>query len=147
MTHTIETSVKAMRVPVAMREAAGEVISITDEICIGRLDDEYASLCRILVGRLARKRPSPLQRGDSRIWAAGVIYTIGQMNFLSDPAQAPHLIADELSTLIGVAKSTMISKAALIRRLLDLHLYEPDLMRWELLEQFSVFEVVAFRAA
>ncbi len=52
-----------------------------------RLDAEYASLCRKLVAKLARKRPSPLERGDRRIWAAGAIYAVGANNFLFDPAR------------------------------------------------------------
>lgn len=49
-----------------------------------RADQEYGELCRGLVGRLARKRPSPLMRGRPEICAAGVIYTIGSLNFLFD---------------------------------------------------------------
>jgi hypothetical protein len=41
-------------------------------------------VCRRLVARLARKRPSPLVRGDMRIWAAGAIHAVGQVNFLFD---------------------------------------------------------------
>ena len=36
-----------------------------------------------------------------RIWAAGVVYAIGQVNFLFDRAQDPHATADELSQLLG----------------------------------------------
>jgi hypothetical protein len=50
-----------------------------------------------LVARLARKRPSPLVRGDARIWAAGAIYAVGQVNFLFDRAQDPHSTADQLA--------------------------------------------------
>jgi hypothetical protein len=33
------------------------VVGLTDEFCAERLDEDYAGLCRKLVGRLARKRP------------------------------------------------------------------------------------------
>jgi hypothetical protein len=62
------------RIPTAMRPVAGAITAITDSLCDAKLDDEYGALCRDLVGRLARKRPSPLVRGRPEIWAAGVIY-------------------------------------------------------------------------
>jgi hypothetical protein len=75
----------ALRIPVALRGRAREILAITARSCTEHLDDEYAHLCRQLVARLARKRPSPLLRGDTRIWAAGAIYAVGQVNFLFDP--------------------------------------------------------------
>ncbi len=43
---------------------------MTDAVCLEHLDIEYADLCRRVVGKLGRKRPSPLLRGDLRIWAS-----------------------------------------------------------------------------
>jgi hypothetical protein len=88
-----------------------------------------------LVGRLARKRPSPLARGDSRIWAAGAIYAVGRVNFLFDRSQQPHLSTDQLARHMGVVKRTMANKAALIAKTLDIGIYEPDLTRLAMLEQ------------
>src|SRR3954452_16686154 len=61
----------ALKIPVALRPRAGEIVEITDAFCAEHLDAEYGELCRRLVARLARKRPSPLERGEPRIWAAG----------------------------------------------------------------------------
>jgi hypothetical protein len=79
-----------LRVPVALRRRAREILAITDQACAACLDDEYAELSRRLVARLARKRPWPLARGEARIWAAGAIYAIGQLNLLFDRSQKPH---------------------------------------------------------
>ena len=95
--------------------------------------EEYAALCRKLVGKLGRKRPSPLLRGDLRIWAAAVIYAIGSANFLFDVSQKPHLSADSLSGLMGVPKSTLRAKAKLIGDLVGLGPLEPEFCRRELL--------------
>jgi hypothetical protein len=103
-----------------MRRNVGEILAITDRLCWQHLDAEYAELCRRLVAKLARKRPSPLERGALRIWAAGAIYAVASNNFLFDPSQVPHLSADRLSELLGVPKSTMAGKAKRIRATLGL---------------------------
>src|SRR4051794_26602240 len=63
-----------VRIPRAMRAAAQPIVEVTDDVCRLHLDEEYAQIARRLVARLARKRPSPLVRGDARIWAGGVLY-------------------------------------------------------------------------
>ena len=118
-----------LKIPRAMRSRVAEMLAITDELCGACLDREYTALARELVARLARKRPSPLARGDVRIWAAGALYALGQINFLFDRSQQPHLTPDQLAGHLGVVKTTMANKAAAIRRTLDLGYYEPGLTR------------------
>ncbi|MDX6676670.1 MAG: hypothetical protein QOE31_722 [Solirubrobacteraceae bacterium] len=125
----------ALRIPAALRDRAREILAIADQGCTEHLDDEYAHACRHLVGRLARKRPSPLTRGDTRIWAAGAIYAVGQVNFLFDRSQRPHMTADQLAACLGVVKTTMANRAALINKTLNLGVFEPDLTRPAMLEQ------------
>jgi len=121
------------RVPEALRHDAEEIFKLTDPFCAEHLDAEYGALCRRLVAKLARKRPSPLARGDLRIWAGSVLYTIGSVNFLFDRSQKPHLTGDDLSYLTGIPKSTLANKAKLIRDLLRLRPLEPEFCRRQLL--------------
>jgi hypothetical protein len=127
-----------LRIPAALRDRAQEIIDVTDAACHQHLDDEYARLARRLVARLARKRPSPLARGDARIWAAGAIYALGQVNFLFDRSQTPHLTADQLAEALGVVKATMANKAGLINRTLEIAIFDPDLTRVAMLEQHPI---------
>jgi hypothetical protein len=131
-----------LKVPTALRDRTREILAITDEACRAHLDSEYAQLCRVLVARLARKRPSPLVRGDARIWAAGAVYAIGQVNFLFDRSQQPHLSAEQLAARLGVVKTTMANKAALINKALDIGVFEPDLTRAAILEQHPLAWIV-----
>jgi hypothetical protein len=131
-----------LRVPIAVQERAGEVIAITDEVCSEHLDAEYARLARRLVARLARKRPSPLLRGDIRIWAAGVLYVLAQVNFLFDRSQSPHMSAAELAVAAGAKQTSMANKAAMINRLLNIGLYEPELTRGAMLEHHPMAWIV-----
>ena len=129
-------SEERLRVPVALRARVREIVELTDAVCADRLDSEYAELCRRLVAKLARKRPAPIERGETRVWAAGAIYAIGQNNFLFDSTQTPHLAADELSDLVGVPKSTMAAKAKRIRGAVRLDApMDPEFCRAELLAE------------
>lgn len=123
-----------LNVPHAVRPYADQVVAVTDAVCREHLDEEYADLCRAVVAKLGRKRPSPLTRGDLRIWAAGVIYAVGQLNFLFDPAQTPHARAEQLSEWLGVKKTTMGNKARLIRDTLKLSHFDTEFMRRDLVE-------------
>lgn len=131
----IDADLAAMRIPLALREPTAQILAIADKACGELLDDEYGDLCRQLVAGLARKRPSPLARGDTRIWAAGVIYAVGQINFLFDRSQQPHLTADQLAGHLGVVKTTMANKAGLINKALNLGAFEPQLTRRRMLER------------
>lgn len=139
-----DTDLDELNVPRPLRERAREILAITDQACAAHLDAEYAQLCRVLVARLSRERPSPLVRGDARIWAAGAIYAVGEVNFLSDRSQQPHLSAGQLADRLGVAKTTMANKAALINKTLALGAYEPELTRTAVLEQHPLARLVEF---
>lgn len=122
-----------LRIPEALRHDVEQILTLTDPFCAEHLDTEYGELVRKLVAKLARKRPSPLARGDLRIWAAAAIYAVGSVNFLFDRAQRPHMTGDDLSALTGVPKSTLANKAKLIRDVLRIGQMQPQFCRRELL--------------
>ena len=62
-----------LKIPAAMRAVAGAIIVLTDDVCEDLLDEEYASLARKVVAKLARKRPSPIQSGRAPTWAGAVV--------------------------------------------------------------------------
>jgi hypothetical protein len=129
------SAVEPPKVPVALQPVFAEITTITSRFCAEHLDEEYARLCVALAAKLARKRPSPLRRGDRRIWAAGIVYAIGRVNFLADPAQRPHLRTDELAELIGVKQATMANKGRLILDTLGIGLLDPEYSRSDMLDQ------------
>jgi hypothetical protein len=73
------------------------VIKLTDKVCADLLDEEYAGLARQVVAKLARKRASPLQSGPAATWAGGVVWALGQVNFLSDWPSGPYVAHDDLA--------------------------------------------------
>ena len=122
-------------IPKSVRQTVGEIEAFTDQFCAERLDPEYADLCRRLIVKLARKRPTPLVRGAPKMWAAGVLYAVGRANFLFDRSQPIHLGGDELATLTGVPKTTMANKARRICDLVDLGPLDFEFSRRDLLER------------
>lgn len=125
--------VEEEKVPAAMRPVFQEITAVIDAFCVEHLDDEYARLARGLTAKLARKRPSPLARGDRRIWAAGIVHTIGRVNFLHDPEQRPHLRTEDLAGRFGVKAQTMGNKARLIEDTLRIGTMELEWCRQDMI--------------
>ena len=98
-----------------MQPAYDAVTALTDAVCAAYLNDGYRDLAHAMTAALCRKRPSPLVSGQPRTWACGVIYELGQLNFLSDPSLPPAMTTKELCTAFGVGVSTAQAKAAVIR--------------------------------
>jgi hypothetical protein len=120
------TVTKSTKVPKAFKETYTAITTITDTFCRERLNAEYGELARLATAALCRKRPSPLSRGKSKTWACGVLYALGQVNFLSDKSFEPYMSLGELCELIGVGKSTGPVKAKVISDALDLYQFHPD---------------------
>lgn len=99
-----------LRVPAALRGRVATMLVITDRVTGDHLDAEYRDLARTLLGRLARKRPSPLERGDERVWAGTVLYVLGQLNFLFDPRSTPHMTGDALAAAVDVPQQTLANR-------------------------------------
>lgn len=102
------------------------IIKSTDAVCLRHLNDEYATLARRLAAALARKRPSPILRGNPEIWACGILYALGTVNFLFDKSQSPHMRADELCAAFGVSQSSGANKAKLIRDMFKMYQMDPN---------------------
>jgi hypothetical protein len=105
-------------VPAAMRDVYDKIIQATNQFCGEHLNEEYASLARQMAGALARKRPSPLPSGSVEGWACGIMYVLGRVNFLFDPADKPYLTAAELCAAFGVSKSSGAARAKRVEELL-----------------------------
>ena len=114
-------AIKSTKVPKAFGETYAVITTITDTICRERLNEEYGELARFAAAAFCRKCPSPLSRGKPKTWACGVLYALGQVNFLPDKSFEPHMSLGELCELMGVGKSTGPAKAKVIFDALDLY--------------------------
>lgn len=116
-------------VPKSMQARYGEIVALTDRFSEEQLDAEYRDLARQMAAALARKRPSPLSTSKANVWAAGIIYALGQVNFLFDRTQQPHLTPDEIGAGFGVSKRAAADKARQIRDLLRVGVWDPKWTR------------------
>ena len=109
-----------------MRAKFEEITALTDPFCAERLNDEYAQLVREATAALCRKRPSPLTRGRTDIWACGIVLAIGHANFLGDSSQDPHMRSADVCDAFGVKQTTGTNKGAVVRDMLDIGRLDPD---------------------
>ncbi|MGI4811177.1 MAG: DUF6398 domain-containing protein [Janthinobacterium lividum] len=122
-------------VPKAMQAKYDAVAALTDEFCRDHLNEEYRDLARAMTAALCRKRPSPLVSGQPRTWACGIVYTLGQLNFLSDRSSQPYMAMADLCAAFGVGQSTAATKAKAIRDALRTNRIDPTWMLPSLVDQ------------
>jgi hypothetical protein len=79
----------------------------------------------VLWRQMTDMRLSPLERGRADVWAAAIVYALGNVNFLFDKSQVPHLRADELAGLFGISQKTAANKARRIREILKIRPVDP----------------------
>lgn len=111
---------KLPTVPHNVSEQFNEVYSILANLCSEKLSDEYFTLCVQLAVKIARKRPSPFLSGRVKTWSAGIIHTIGTVNFLFDKTQTPHMTSRDLSLWFDLGQGTISSKSKSIREMMKI---------------------------
>jgi hypothetical protein len=124
-----ETKVTARPRLDEVQEILQAIDGMIDAFCRDHLNEEYATLCRKLAEKLARKRPSPLMNGKPNTWACGIIRTIGWVNFLDDSTNEPHMKLTFIDKAFGVGESTGQGKSKLIRTTLKIRSFDP---KWTL---------------
>ena len=75
---------------------------------------------------MSRKRNVPFLSGRINVWAAGVIYSLGQVNFLFDKSFKPYVSADDICNYFGTSKSTTGQKAKVIRDMFKLGYWDSE---------------------
>jgi hypothetical protein len=126
---------RSTSVPKAMQATYDAVAALTDAFCRDHLNEEYRDLARAMAAALCRKRPSPLASGQPRTWACGIIYVLGQLNFLSDKASKPHMAMAEVCAAFGVGQSTASAKAKVISDALRTNRMDPTWMLQSLVDR------------
>lgn len=114
---------KGANVPKNMSARYMEVAEIIEAFCDEKMNADFKELSLKALAKLCRKRPSPLASGKARTWAAGIVYAIGQLNFIFDRSQEIYMPASDIAGWFGLAKTTAGNKAAEVSRHLNLTSY------------------------
>jgi hypothetical protein len=122
-------SSNSLSVPSAAQPTYDAVTALTDSFCRHHLNDEYRDLARAMTAALCRKRTRPLASGQPRTWACGIVYVLGQLNFLTDKSSQPYMATADVCAAFGVGQSTASAKARVISDALGAHRMDP---RWTL---------------
>ena len=109
-----------------IKEKEEKLIELTKAFCTEKLDDDYLFLCKKLIKKLGRKHHVPFATGRIEIWAAGIIYALGSINFLFDKSFEPYVTGDEICDYFNVKKSSVSGKSKVIRDLLNLGYYDSE---------------------
>lgn len=113
-------------VPEKVLKKRDEIIRLITEICPKHLNQEYADLAVKMANIITEVKPhSPFEKANAASWAAGIVYALGQVNFLFDQTTEPHIRADELAKLFKVSQQTASNKASQIREGMGLMPFDP----------------------
>jgi hypothetical protein len=102
------------------------LIVMTDGFTDHYLDEDYKMLCRKLIEKMSRKRQVPFLSGRLDIWAAAVVYALGQVNFLFDKSFEPYVSATDLCDYFGTSQSTTSQKAKIIRDMFKMRYFDEE---------------------
>src|SRR5215217_3414774 len=118
--------IRSKSVPKSMQATYDAITALTDAFCRDHLDGEYRELAQDMAAALCRKRPSPVASGQPRTWACGIVYVLGQTNFLSDRSFKPFMTMADVCAGFGVGQSTASAKAQAISRALKIRPLNPE---------------------
>jgi hypothetical protein len=104
----------------------GQWNTVIIRFCDEHLDAEYKELCRDMAAALCLAA-FPLTGGKAAGWAAGIVYSVGWVNFIGDPSQPHHMRAEDMAPALGVSPATLMNRARDIREGLGLLRMDP---RW-----------------
>lgn len=124
-----------MRDKSAIEEKKKMLIEMTARFCDDCLDEDYKQLCEKLIEKMSRKRNVPFLSGKIEIWAAAVVYALGQINFLFDKSFEPYASADEICDYFGATKSTTSQKAKLIRDMFKMGYWDNEFSTTRMMEE------------
>lgn len=113
-----------MRDKALIEERKQKLSELTAGFCDSHLDEDYKQLCEKLIQKMARKRTVPFLSGRIEIWAAAIVYALGQINFLFDRSFEPYASADDICNYFGTSKSTTSQKAKFIRDLFRMNFFD-----------------------
>lgn len=121
------------------------MLAITDRFCDEYLDAEYKRLCRALAAALC-VASFPLTSGKAAGWAAGIVSSVGWVNFIGDPSQPHPMRGEDMAPALGVSPATLMNRARDIREGLGLRRMDPRWSTKAMLERNPLLRMAEYLA-
>lgn len=115
-----------MRHKEKIQRIGNELKRLTGDLCRSRINEEYADLCEKMIDKMARKRNVPFLKGKIETWAASIVYTIGQVNFLFDRSFEPFMEGGDICSYFNVSRSVVSNKAKRIREMFRIEHWDDE---------------------
>lgn len=126
--------------PKQLVERVALIKELISEFGDKRLHATYTGFATNLCDAVAANGQLNINRGRIDIWAAAIVYAIAQLNFLFSRETTHYLTPDELCDWFKVKKTTVSSKAATIRKALDLYYDDERFCAPHITSNFQFFE-------
>lgn len=115
------------------RSRFSDIAEAIDLVCdehLAPLAEEYRATCLLLAATCCQDGTPVVEgRAKPESWAAGILWTIGSINFLNDPSFPPNMTLKEVAAAFRVSAATVEAKARDLRDGLDIRQFDP---RWTL---------------
>lgn len=131
--HPALTQTPDAEVPLWLREALVEIIEELDRVCPKKAGQEFTELCHRLATMLATIQ-APLDRGTPKAWAAGIAYTLAELNQLDDPELQPCWPLADVGRSFGVPTRVAQEQAS---EILDCLMFMPIDLQWLLPDRLA----------
>jgi hypothetical protein len=109
-----------------MERTKNDLKDLTGGFCRSKINEEYAALCEKMIDKMARKRNVPFLSGRRETWAASIVYSLGQINFLFDSTFEPYIDGADICDYFNVSRSSVSSKAKKIREMFRMGYYDEE---------------------
>lgn len=116
-----------------------ELLQLTSGFSKKYLDEEYDTVIKELINKMARKRQVPFLTGRIEIWAAGVIHAVGTINFLFDNSFKPYVSVSDICDYFGTKQSTTTQKSKTIRDMFKIDYFD-DTFSTETMKKQNPFQ-------
>ncbi len=114
----------------AYRQRLEQIVALTDVVCLNHLqpsEREYKAYCHVLAACCCQPGSPVVEgRGKPESWAAGILWTLGMVNFLDDKSFEPVMSGKQVARAFGVSVATMQAKSREIREGLDIRQCDPE---------------------
>ena len=93
-----------------------QIKDLLDGYCSEYLDIDVKSYVFRLFETIVQNPLMDINRGNTQIWAASIVYVIARLNFLFDKESEDYISFDDLCNYFDVKKSTIGNKATQIEK-------------------------------